>query len=283
MSKNQEIINEQVVVLSQNAVIDYSGIDRIIKSVKSRIEQLNIDEIEATEENKSVLKELRSELNRELADYENARKEIKKKVDEPYKEFEQAYKPLKELYDDASNTLREKVNTIEDTQREEKRNNLELYFNELKVLANKELEEKVKLNLNFLCFNHLDLSITLSASETSLKKQIKEALEIVKNDLLVISGSQNKARLYAKYSTNLSLSKSMFELQEELKRESEIIETTTTEPQVELAKEEVNVEENVVEEIIELFFLIEDTKTNIQKARQFLIDNDINYKIVKKK
>lgn len=120
MSKEQEIINEQVVVLSQNAVIDYSGIDRIIKSVKSRIAQLNIDEIEATEENKSVLKELRSELNRELADYENARKEIKKKVDEPYKEFEQAYKPLKELYDGASNTLREKVNTIEDTQREEK-------------------------------------------------------------------------------------------------------------------------------------------------------------------
>lgn len=106
---------------------------------------------------------------------------------------------------------------------------------------------------------------------------------MVKEDLLVINGSQNKARLYAKYSKNLSLSKSMFELQEELQRESEIIETTTAEPKVELAKEEVKTEENVVEEIIELFFLIEDTKTNIQKVRQFLIDNDINYKLVKKK
>ena len=43
------------------------------------------------------------------------------------------------------------------------------------------------------------------------------------------------------------------------------------------------VEANVVEEIITLNFEIEGTKTEIAQVRQFLIDNEISYRMLKKK
>lgn len=278
MSKNQEIINEMPVVLKQNAIIDYSGIDRIIESTKTRIDALDIENIEANEENKSSLKNLRTELNKELREYENARKEIKKIVEQPYKDFEVEYKVLKEVYDEASSLLREKIDEVEDAQREEKKNNLVIYFNELKVSLNETIKE-LGFNLDFVSFDVLGLNITISASETSLRKQVNETLERVCNDLRVISGNAHKSRLYAKYSVNLDLSRALFELQEELKREEQIIENTKPKVESEVADPEAN----VVEEIITLNFEIEGTKTEIAQVRQFLIDNEISYRMLKKK
>lgn len=286
MSKNQEIINEMPVVLKQNAIIDYSGIDRIIESTKARIEALDIENIEANEKNKSSLKNLRAELNKELKEYENARKDIKKIVEQPYKDFEVEYKVLKEVYDEASSLLRDKIDEVEDAQREEKKNNLVIYFNELKVSLNETIKE-LGFNLDFVSFNQLGLNITVSASETSLRKQANETLERVCNDLRVISGNAHKSRLYAKYSINLDLSRALFELQEELKREEQIIENAKPKVESEVADPKANVveevEANVVEEIITLNFEIEGTKTEIAQVRQFLIDNEISYRMLKKK
>lgn len=286
MSKNQEIINEMPVVLKQNAIIDYSGIDRIIESTKARIDALDIENIEASEENKSSLKNLRAELNKELKEYEDARKDIKKIVEQPYKDFEVEYKVLKGVYDDASSLLRDKIDEVEDAQREEKKNNLVIYFEELKVSLNETIKE-LGFNLDFVSFNHLGLNITISASETSLRKQANETLERVCNDLRVISGNAHKSRLYAKYSVNLDLSRALFELQEELKREEQIIENAIPKVESEVADPKANVggevEANVVEEIITLNFEIEGTKTEIAQVRQFLIDNEISYRMLKKK
>lgn len=286
MSKNQEIINEMPVVLKQNAIIDYSGIDRIIESTKARIDALDIENIEASEENKSSLKNLRAELNKELKEYEDARKDIKKIVEQPYKDFEVEYKVLKGVYDDASSLLRDKIDEVEDAQREEKKNNLVIYFEELKVSLNETIKE-LGFNLDFVSFNHLGLNITISASETSLRKQANETLERVCNDLRVISGNAHKSRLYAKYSVNLDLSRALFELQEELKREEQIIESAKPKVESEVANPKANVggevEANVVEEIITLNFEIEGTKTEIAQVRQFLIDNEISYRMLKKK
>lgn len=286
MSKNQEIINEMPVVLRQNAIIDYSGIDRIIESTKARIEALDIENIEANEENKSSLKNLRAELNKELKEYEDARKDIKKIVEQPYKDFEVEYKVLKEVYDEASSLLRDKIDEVEDAQREEKKNNLVIYFNELKVSLNETIKE-LGFNLDFVSLEQLGLNITVSASETSLRKQANETLERVCNDLRVISGNAHKSRLYAKYSINLDLSRSLFELQEEMKREEQIIENAKPKVESEVVDPKANVngevEANVVEEIITLNFEIEGTKTEIAQVRQFLIDNEISYRMLKKK
>ena len=286
MSKNKEIINETPVVLKQNAIIDYSGIDRIIESTKARIDALDIENIEANEENKSSLKKLRAELNKELREYENARKYIKKIVEQPYKDFEVKYKVLKEVYDDASSLLRDKIDEVEDAQREEKKNNLVIYFNELKVSLNETIKE-LGFNLDFVSFNQLGLNITVSASETSLRKQANETLERVCNDLRVISGNAHKSRLYAKYSVNLDLSRALVELQEELKRVEQIIESAKPKVESEVDDTKANVdgevEANVVEEIITLNFEIDGTKTEIAQVRQFLIDNEISYRMLNKK
>lgn len=275
----QEIINESLVIITQNAVVDYSGIPRIIKSVERRIFDLDLDNIEATDENKSKLKNLRTELNKDLKEYEDARKEIKKTISNPYDEFEKSYKPLKDLLDKASNDIKVKIDEVEDRQREIKRNNLEIYFNEKKVLVNEELKP-IGMDLKFVSFNHINLNITISATEISLVKQIDDTLERFKNDLLVISGNPHKTRLYAKYSTNLDLSGSLIALQNELQLEEQMI--NNVKPKV----EEIKVVEpkiNAVEEIFEMVFEVEGTKLDIKKVRDFMIENKIKYEMKTKK
>lgn len=278
----KDIINESLVVITQNAIIDFSGIPRIIKSVKSRIHELDLENIEATDDNKAMLKNLRTKLNNEFKEYESARKDIKNVITNPYNEFENAYKPLKELFDNASDDLKSKIDEVEDKQRENKRNDLTNYFYELRTLLTESIKD-IGMNLEFVSFDMLDLNITISASETKLRDEIKSGLERICNDLRVIAGHNHKARLYAKYISTLDLSKALFSLQNELELEKEII--SDTPPIVEVKKQETQNEsvEQVVEEIKEFFIRVEDTESNLNKVIDFMITMGINYNIVKRK
>ncbi len=67
----------------------------------------------------------------------------------------------------------------------------------------------------------------------------------------------------------------------------QIIENAKPKVESEVADPKANVdgevEANVVEEIITLNFEIEGTKNEIAQVRQFLIDNEISYRMLKKK
>lgn len=287
MSNDKDLVlNAVPVSIKQHGVIDYSGIEKVIQGVKERIKKLDIDNIEATEDNKKLLKQLRTDLNNELKDYTNADKAISAEFLKPLNEFkENAYKPLKALIEEAVIKLRDGINTVEDKQKEEKRNEVVKYFNDLRASLSEPLKE-IGFNLDFVSFDHLDLNITLTTTETALKKQVKDSLESISNDLRVIAGHENKSRLYAKYSVNLNLGKALYDLQEELKREEIVLNTLKPKPIEETPKEELKEETpevNKVEEILEIYFKINDTKLNIAKVRKFLIENDITYEMQQKK
>lgn len=288
MSKEQEIINESLVLITQNAVIDYSSIPRLIKSVEARINELDLENLEATEENKGEIKKLRTKLKNEFNEYERARKEIKNLINNPYDDFLKEYAPLENLLKNADNLLKDKVDEVENLQKEQKKNNVIIYFNDLKVLLNDTIKD-IGFNLDFLSFNKLDLNINMTITETALQKQIKSTLERVCDELRVIAGNNQKARLYTKYITHLDLTRATLELQNELRQEELIINNTSPNVKENDVKVDVELKENkvdespIVEEIVELFFRIEDTKRNIEKVRQFMLENNINYKIVKRK
>lgn len=288
MSKEQEIINESLVLITQNAVIDYSSIPRLIKSVEARINELDLENLEATEENKGEIKKLRTKLKNEFNEYERARKEIKNLINNPYDDFLKEYAPLENLLKNADNLLKDKVDEVENLQKEQKKNNVIIYFNDLKVLLNDTIKD-IGFNLDFLSFNKLDLNINMTITETALQKQIKSTLERVCDELRVIAGNNQKARLYTKYIAHLDLTRATLELQNELRQEELIINNTSPNVKENDVKVDVELKENkvdespIVEEIVELFFRIEDTKRNIEKVRQFMLENNINYKIVKRK
>ena len=85
------------------------------KSVSKGIEELELDKQVATVDTVKSLKEVRAELNKELADFENQRKAIKEGVNNPYNEFENLYKTeISDKYKSAIDTLKDKIASVED-------------------------------------------------------------------------------------------------------------------------------------------------------------------------
>lgn len=287
MSKEKqelEVITEDVAVIVQNAIVDTSSIDRVFEAIKSDIEALELDTIEPTDENKKRLVELRIGLNNKFKEVNGTRLAIGRVLDEPKKDLNDKVKPLTDYINENLDIVKEAIDVIENRQREIKFEELQQYFLELKATYVDKLEGKT-VDIIFIGFEDMELNITLSASMASLKKQIDERLEQHYNNLLVIEGNENMARVYALYQVNKDLNQSLLTVQEAIKREEKII--ANAKPVEEVKVEEEVVEDggateepkvNVVEEIIKVKFELEDTRANIIKVREFMKLNNINYK-----
>ena len=84
-------MKQDSIQLIQKPVIQHE-MARVGKSVTERLNALNIEGQVATEATVKSLKELRADLNKELAEFELQRKAIKEAVMNPYSEFEATYK-----------------------------------------------------------------------------------------------------------------------------------------------------------------------------------------------
>ena len=85
------------------------------KEVTKRIKNLDLENQVATIETLQSFKKLRTELNKELKDFEDRRKVIKTEINKPYNELEEVYKPeISEKYSSAINLLKDKIAFVED-------------------------------------------------------------------------------------------------------------------------------------------------------------------------
>lgn len=82
----------KIIEVTQKPIIEYSFIDEIAKNVEAKIESLNIDTLEPTEDNLSVIKSTRAELNNDFKTLEEQRKMVKDIVLKDYNAFEDKYK-----------------------------------------------------------------------------------------------------------------------------------------------------------------------------------------------
>lgn len=275
----RDIINEPIITIEENAVLKFDRLKGLAQRTLAKIEELQLDTIEATEENKALLKTTRTQFLKDFRELEDARKHIKSIIEQPYKEFLEVYNEEIIPYKDVDVLLKDKIDEIENTQRENKIQALEQFFEELKILHNRDLGTRI--NLNFLEFENLELHITLSASDNKLKEEIESKLLQFKNDLLVIRTHEHNARLFIIYQDKYNLSQALIELEAVLKRENEILDNA---PKVEIKEpitNDVVVEAPIIEEVVEVSFRVIDTKNNIIKVRDFIRENGINYETIK--
>ena len=123
--------NNEVIKLVAKPKIAHK-LNELGASVTQRIKDLNLENLVATEETVKSLKELRADLNKELESFEEQRKFVKNGILNPYNEFEALYKiEISEKYAGAINILKDKIAQVENKIKQEKRENIKRYFDEL--------------------------------------------------------------------------------------------------------------------------------------------------------
>jgi len=182
--------------LVQSPVISHS-LQEVGKEVLKRIEELELDKQVATVETVKSLKDLRAELNKELTDFEAQRKFIKESVNNPYNEFESIYKvEISERYKSAIETLKDKIDFVENKIKTEKKQSIEAYFNELCVAE----------SIDFIKFDRVGIEVNLSTTEKKYKEQIFEFISKVNDDLNLIKASDFQAETLTEYKLSLNVS-----------------------------------------------------------------------------
>ena len=187
---------ENQIKLVQSPVITHQ-LQEAGKEVTKRIEELELDKQIATVETVKSLKDLRAELNKELADFETQRKFIKEGVNNPYNEFESLYKvEISEKYKSAIDLLKDKIAFVEDKVKSEKKASVEVYFNELCVSE----------SIDFILFEKIGIEINLSTSEKKYKEQINDYITKVVDDLNLIKSTDFEAEILTEYKASLNVS-----------------------------------------------------------------------------
>lgn len=169
-------------------------------SVTKRLEDLNINNLVATEDSVKSLKELRAELNKELANFEDQRKFIKGEIMNPFNEFEGIYKTeIADKYKLAIDTLKDKIAIVETKIKDEKKAKVKSYFDELC------LSERI----DFITFEKLGLDINLSTSEKAYKEKCDEIINKTIDDLNLIKTTEFEAEILTEYKTSLNVSQAI--------------------------------------------------------------------------
>lgn len=233
-----------------------------------------------TEETKQSVKKLKAELNREFAEYEAERKELTAEYEKPLKEFKAMYdKYIATPFKEADKALKTKIDQVESLQKDEKRESVESYAKEL-IQA---------YALDWLDVSRIMPNVTLSASEKSLKKEVKEAVGRIKSDVDCVNAISDNSELMAEYMKCLSLSqakmavverqhaieaaekaKTAYNQQEELDREAE--------KRIEQLAPPVIEEEKPEEKKYTMTFTVTGTIQQLKAVKAFLIDNNIDFK-----
>lgn len=150
-----------------------------------------------TEDTVKDVKKVRSELNKELKDYEERRKAVKKAIMTPYEQFEMVYKDcISDTYKKADTELKGKIDSVENELKEQKKAEVKGYFNEYLTAT----------GIDFVTFENAHINVTLSASMKSLKEQAKAFIDKIVDDLNVINTQEYIDDILYEYKSSLNVS-----------------------------------------------------------------------------
>lgn len=150
-----------------------------------------------TEDTVKDVKKVRSELNKELKDYEERRKAVKKAIMTPYEQFETVYKDcISDTYKKADAELKGKIDNVENELKEQKKAEVKGYFDEYLTAT----------GIDFVTFENAHINVTLSASMKSLKEQAKAFIDKIVDDLNVINTQEHKDDILYEYKASLNVS-----------------------------------------------------------------------------
>lgn len=253
----------------------FSQLEIIGKEIDKNLEGLN--ELKCTEFNKKEVKKRRTEITNLNTLMEDKRKEIKNAILKDYEIFNKKYeKEVKNKLINAKNILTDKINEIEDGQKQEKREAIEEFANN--YIIDKNLE-------GLVTFEQLNINITLTASEKSLKDEVLRKLEKIETDLKLIQLEENYSdEILIEYKKNFDLTKAKLEVVNRHKQ-LEKLQQEKSEVQLKIDEEDNIVEsideivapKEIDEELITVSFTITDTKDRIKEIKEFLIKGGYDY------
>lgn len=150
-----------------------------------------------TEDTVKDVKKVRSDLNKELKDYEERRKAVKKAIMTPYEQFEAVYKDcISDTYKKADTELKGKIDSVENELKEQKKAEVKGYFDEYLTAT----------GIDFVTFENANINVTLSASMKSLKEQAKAFVDKIVDDLTLIDTQEHKDEILYEYKQSLNVS-----------------------------------------------------------------------------
>lgn len=197
-------MNENLITLKQAPIIVYEKIKAVGQQIEAKIAELNLDNQLVTDETLKSAKNTRTMLRKELDGFETQRKYIKEQVNAPYEAFEKAYKEhIKVHYDKADNTLKYKIDEVQNRLLNDKQGRIKDYFTELCQSQ----------GIDFLIFERLPLNITLSDSDKKFKEQVANFVGEVSKSLEFIESltdpDEYKAEILADYKQTLDVMRSI--------------------------------------------------------------------------
>jgi hypothetical protein len=270
-------INELIKIESLPKI--FSQLEDIGSWIDAGLAELDLNNLPIDEEHKQDLKKSRAEINKISDALETKRKEIKSKILEPYEKFEEKYDiEVRNKLKNAEQTLSNAIAEIEIKQKQEKENNLRQFFDNYNQDYHFE---------NVFSFEDVGLNITLSASETALKKQIVDFFDKVYNDFMAIQNGENAQDVLYEYQHNgFDYVKALNSVNAKLKEIKELEEKLAKKDEIEQVEQNVvqNVEtlvsapvEVVEEETIECEFKVYATKSQLKELKAYLQEKGIKY------
>lgn len=282
MKEENKFEIEKVVKLEQLPKIWYQ-LEELGKEIDTQL--AGIENLECTEENKSLVKSKRTEINNLNTAMESKRKEIKKEILKDYEIFNEKYEQeVKNKLVNASSILTEKINDIENKQKEIGKENLIRYFNEYREF----------LHLNDIVeFDNLNLNITLTNLGKNLegakyKEEIKGKLDSIANDISLINLEEYKEEIMLEYKNTLDFAKSKLivvnrhqEIDRIKEQQNKVQEQVEQEQKIEEKVDEIiapiEIENEESEEIIESTFTVKGTLKQLKALKEFLEKEGIIY------
>lgn len=187
-------MDKEIIAVKQLPII-VEQLHEVKAEVTAKVEQAL--SLVCTEDTVKDVKKVRSELNKELKDYEERRKAVKTAIMKPYNDFEEIYKDcISDTYKKADTELKDKIDSVENELKEKKRKEVWYYFEEL-CEAN---------SLDFITFENANINVTLSASMKSLKEQAKAFVDKIVDDLNLIDTQEHKDEILYEYKQSLNVS-----------------------------------------------------------------------------
>lgn len=157
-----------------------------------------------TEETYKEIKELRTKLNKEFKALETQRKDVKSKVLAPYEAFEAVYKEcVTNIFKPADEQLKDRIDVVTDTLKNEKRQKVVEYFEELKQ----------SMGIDFIEFHSIGIDVTMAVSLKKLKEESKRFLERVSSELTLIDSQEHKEEILLEYKSSLNVAEAITKVQ----------------------------------------------------------------------
>ncbi len=197
-------MSNELIVVKQLPIIEDQ-----LREVKAKIEArvaLSLS-LACTEETYKEVKKERAALSSEFAALEARRKEVKKAILAPYEQFEALYKECAgDIYADADRRLREKISTVENGIKQERRNELIAFFSEYR--------ESKGIDPEIVKFEDTGIVVTMSASKKGLRATVSEYLDRIAGELALIETMEDKDEILVEYRTSRNLSRAVFIVKE---------------------------------------------------------------------